>query len=178
MKATDWIAVFQAVVTTAGVIIAYVGLRNVYRQLKGLRMSVRREVESRLYSQNAHARELLVQYPDLRKYIFGGVPIAAEHEDYERVRSIAEIYLNYLEHLMVEQESLEIDNLETWKSTATDVLSRSPIMQKNLCEHPAWYAKALQEVRPNVPPLGNAGEMIVSKTPAAAGASDGGRNEP
>lgn len=132
-------------------------LMRVSRSLKEVREGVRREVVSSLFTQNAQLRGIIQETPRLRKYFFDGVSILRHESDYDRVRTIAEMYLNYLEHLMVEQRALDVDGQQkrkknrhseswTWVETAFDMLRRSPIMREVLENDPQWYAPQLTSI--------------------------------
>src|SRR5262245_10316951 len=84
----------QLIVSMAGLLLAVVGLPILYVQLRELQRSVRSSAHSALYTQSSDFRAHLVKYPHLRKYFFDGAEISRGHEDYDRVVTIAELFLN------------------------------------------------------------------------------------
>ena len=136
-------AMLQAYAAFGGVAVALVGLVFVLLQLKGLEQSVRLGAHTAMYGQGADFRGHLVAYPHLRKYFFDGAPIDAGHEDYERALTIAELYLNYLEHVAVTVDSFGERNRPALERFIKDALAKSPILKQRLAEHPAGYNQAL-----------------------------------
>jgi len=142
MASTDP-AMLQAYAAFGGVAVALIGLIFVILQLKGLEQSVRLGAHTAMYGQGADFRGHLVAYPHLRKYFFDGAAIEADHEDYERVLTLAELYLNYLEHVAVTVDSFGERNKPALEGFIKDALAKSPILKRRLAEHPAAYNQAL-----------------------------------
>ena len=87
----------QLSISIAGLLIAVIGLPLIYLQLRGLQKSILTATHAAMYQQAAEFRAHLIQYPHLRKYFFDGWEIAPEDEEYSRVVTLAEIFLNYLD---------------------------------------------------------------------------------
>lgn len=133
----------QSLALIAGVFLQVMGLGFVIYQLKRVNTSIRVSAQSALYQQSSGIRSLLVEHPDLRKYIFDGEPIERDSTDFDRVRTIAEMSLNYLEHLVIQQDSLRAHDISAWRKFVLRTISASPIMQKILDEEPECYSSDL-----------------------------------
>lgn len=136
-------ASLQAYAALGGVVIALIGLVFVILQLRGLEQSVRIGAHTAMYGQAAEFRAQLVAYPHLRKYFFDGVAIEAGHEDYDRAVTIAELYLNYLEHIAVTLDSFGAKNRAALDGFIRSALAKSPLLKQRLADNPAGYNQML-----------------------------------
>jgi hypothetical protein len=96
-----------------------------------------------MYAQGASFRAHLVAYPHLRKYFFDGVEISPDHEDYDRVVTIAELFLNHLEHIAVMADSFGQENRQSLERFCRNAFVNAPILERRLAENPAAYSHAL-----------------------------------
>ena len=135
----------QTILSIISVIIAAVGIAMIYIQLRDLKASLRSSVHTAIYSQAEKLRSYLIEYPHLRKYFFDGEPIASDHEDYNRVVSIAEIYLNYLEQIAVLQDSFGKENADSLARFINNAFDKSPILKQHLKENAAMYSNSLHQ---------------------------------
>lgn len=128
-----------------GVFLQVIGLGFVIYQLKRVNTSIRVSAQSALYQQSAAIRQLLVEHPGLRKYIFDGVHASPDLEEYDRIRTVAEMALNYLEHLVIQEGSLREHDRHAWQRFVIRTLANSPVMQEILDENPESYSADLVE---------------------------------
>lgn len=127
----------------AGIFLQLIGLIIVIIQLKNVNTSIRVSAQAALYQQSSSVRSALIEHPSLRKYFFDGEKIGAESGEYDRVKTIAEMFLNYLEHLVIKQESLRAADFSAWNKFVYRTISASPIMQEILKEKPEFYSEDL-----------------------------------
>lgn len=133
----------QLIVSITGLFIAAIGLPLLYMQLRGLRKSILTATHAAMYNQAAEFRAHLIQYPHLRKYFFDGWEIAPEDEDYPRVITLAEIFLNYLEHIAVLGDSFGMKNRPALDRFSQVAFERSPILRQHLSRNQASYSDTL-----------------------------------
>lgn len=136
----------QVLVSIGGLVLAAVGLPLLYLQLRDVQRSLRSTAHAAIYNQAADMRAHLVEHPHLRKYFFDNVEISPEHEDYERVVTIAELFLNYLEHIAVLGDSFGAKNRPALNRFSSIALKRSPILQQHLAENRESYSDALHRL--------------------------------
>ncbi|MGH2618323.1 MAG: hypothetical protein ACRDJC_24090 [Thermomicrobiales bacterium] len=117
-----------------------------YLQLRDVKRSIRVATHAAIYEQAAEFRSHLVEYPDLRKYFFDGVEISAADENYSRVMTLAEIFLNYLEHIAVLGESFGSENKPALELFIRTALKSSPILRQHLTESPELYSDSLRQI--------------------------------
>lgn len=133
----------KTVVLLVGILLQLIALVAVICQLKKVNISIRVSAQSALYQQSANVRSALIEHPSLRKYFFDGENIEPHSEQYDRVKTIAEMFLNYLEHLVIQQESLRKTEFSAWRKFVYRSISASPIMQQILKEKPEFYSNEL-----------------------------------
>ncbi len=126
----------------ARLILTLFGFLLVIIQLMKLSASLQSNSQSVLYSQSGDVRKLIMQYPELRKFIFENEPIPPEDtEEYIRARTLAELYANYLEHFVIQKKSFRRKDWKTWKKTILDVYNRSPIIKEAVSNEQNWYTE-------------------------------------
>ena len=133
----------QAYASLAGVILALVGLPILIVQIRALQRSIQGRAHGAMYAQGANVRSHLVEYPHLRKYFFDGAEIGPEDEEYDRVVTIAELFLNYLEHIAVMEDSFGRGNRAALQRFVRYTLDRSPVLRRTLAENRPAYSDAL-----------------------------------
>jgi hypothetical protein len=133
----------QLTLSIAGLLIAAIGLPLIYMQLRGLQKSILTATHAAMYQQAAEFRAHLIQYPHLRKYFFDGWEIAPEDEEYSRVVTLAEIFLNYLEHIAVLGDSFGMQNRPALDRFSQVAFEKSPILQQHLTQNRASYSDSL-----------------------------------
>ena len=133
----------QLTLSIAGLLIAAIGLPLIYMQLRGLQKSILTATHAAMYQQAADFRAHLIQYPHLRKYFFDGWEIAPEDEEYSRVITLAEIFLNYLEHIAVLGDSFGMQNRPALDRFSQVAFEKSPILRQHLTQNRASYSDTL-----------------------------------
>ncbi|MEJ2344300.1 MAG: hypothetical protein P8076_01380 [Gammaproteobacteria bacterium] len=126
-----------------GILLQIAGFAVLIYQLAQLNKSIRVSAQTALYQQSSSIRSILVERPELRKYLFDGQPVGPESEDYQRAQTVAEMFLNYLEHLMIQQENLRTGDWEAWNRFVSETLAGSPLMQEILRDRPDFYSDDL-----------------------------------
>jgi len=126
-----------------GILLQLVGLVVVIFQLKKVNTSIRVSAQAALYQQSSTVRSTLIEHPALRKYFFDGAKISSDSGEYDRVKTIGEMFLNYLEHLVIQEESLRQTDFSAWNNFVYSTISASPIMQAILDEKPECYSRDL-----------------------------------
>ena len=134
----------QLALSVIGLLIAGIGLPLFYMQLRGLQKSILTATHAAMYHQAAEFRSHLIQYPQLRKYFFDGWEIDPDDENYARVITLAEIFLNYLEHIAVLGDSFGMQNRPALDRFSQIAFERSPILRQHLTRNKDSYSDALQ----------------------------------
>jgi quercetin dioxygenase-like cupin family protein len=132
-----------------GLFVTAIGIPILYLQLRDLKASLRSSTHASIYTQAEAIRGYLIQYPDLRKYFFDNVSISSNDKEYNRVISIAEIYLNYLEQIAVLKNSFGNENLDSLRLFTKTAFDKSPIMKQHLSNNVSLYSNALHKMVKN-----------------------------
>lgn len=138
--------VVQAYATVVGVVATIVGFVIVLIQVRQLERSVRSGTHAAIYSQAADFRAHLIAHPHLRRYFFDGAEITDDHPDHDRVVTIAELFLNHLEHIAVMADTVGRRNRTALEAFARGALERSPVMRWRLSEGRTDYSPALHRL--------------------------------
>jgi hypothetical protein len=141
----------QVYIALAGLGLAFVGLPLLYVQLRGVTRSVQSGAHAALYSQGADFRAHLVEYPHLRKYFFDGADIDEDDGEFDRVVTIAELFLNHLEHIAVLGDTFGNRNRPALDRFCRVALERSPIVRRHLARNRASYSNTLHRVLESTP---------------------------
>ena len=131
----------EAVISLLGLLLAVIGLPLLYAQLRDVKRSVQSGAHAALYAQGAEFRAHLIQHPHLRKYFFDDAVITPEHEEYDRVLTIAELVLNHLEHIAVLGDSFGKANRAALDRFCRLSLQRSPVLREHLQRNRASYSE-------------------------------------
>jgi hypothetical protein len=138
----------QVCVSVGGLILALVGVPLLFVQLRDVQRSVLSGAPAALYAQGADFRAHLVLYPHLRKYFFDGEEIEAQHEEFDRVVTLAELLLNHLEHIAVLGDSFGKANRPALGRFCRVSLERSPIARQHLAVNRPSYSDSLLRFLP------------------------------
>jgi hypothetical protein len=133
----------QAIASVGGLALAAVGLPLLYRQLVDVQRSVRGSAHAAIYAQAADVRAHLVEHPHLRRFFFDGARIDPDHPEYDRVVTIAELMLNYLEHVTVMTDALGDANRASLDRFCGEILRNAPIVRERLANGRGLYSTAL-----------------------------------
>jgi hypothetical protein len=134
---------WQAVAGLGTMVAAVVGLYFLIVELRALQRSVQGSAHAAIYAQAADFRAHLVERPHLRKYFFDGAELEADHAEYDRVVTIAELFLNYLEYIAVMGDAFGKQNRAALDRFTRASLERSPVLRQRLRANPAGYSDAL-----------------------------------
>lgn len=94
---------------------------------------------SAIYSHAQDVRQVLAQNARLRRYILESAEISRDDEDYDLAWTIAEMYLNYFEHLVLQQPHFSKTNREAWCAYVQAAVKTSPLLKAVLAAREAFY---------------------------------------
>ena len=133
----------QVYISLAGLLLGAVGVPLLYVQLRDVKRSVQAGAHAAIYAQASDIRAHLIDHPHLRRYFFDGEAIERGHEEYDRVLTIAELFLNYLEHISVMEDAFGDANRESLDRFCQSMLDSSPILRERLADGRALYSESL-----------------------------------
>lgn len=86
--------------------------------------------KGRLYHQNNEIRKIFFERPELRKYFFENADISKGHDNYNTVLSLAEMVLNYLEHLELQKSNCSSKDWGEWEGLFHLYCRNSPVVRE------------------------------------------------
>jgi hypothetical protein len=101
-----------------------------YINFQRLKQGQKNDNHLRLYNDNNQIRMMFLEKSDLRKYFFSGVKIDESDSLYPSVLSMAEIVVNYLEHLVLLSKGDSTKEMEEWLKLIKQYKDNSPIINK------------------------------------------------
>lgn len=129
-----------------GMLLQLIALAVVIYQLNKVNTPIRVLAQAAPYQQASATRSLLVECPHLRKYLFHDKPIERDAEEYDRARTIAEMLINYPEHLVIQQGSIRAHDLEAWQHFVSDMFTHSPLMRQVIEDNRGSYSRDLMRL--------------------------------
>ncbi|MBA28405.1 MAG: hypothetical protein CME95_06560 [Hyphomonadaceae bacterium] len=126
-----------------GLLTTLFGFLLVLIQIRRLGQSVRASAHAAIYAQASDFRSHLVKHPELRRYLFDGIEIRENHPDYQRVVTLAELLLNYLEHLSIEKSNFANHDGNAWRNFIKQALDACPVAKERLAENSVAYSPHL-----------------------------------
>ncbi|NKI35579.1 hypothetical protein HFP89_10420 [Wenzhouxiangella sp. XN79A] len=126
-----------------GLVLQLAGLAVVIYPLRRVNPSIRVSAQAALHRHSSGIRSLRVEHPEPRAYRFDGVEIRPDEARYSRVRTLAEMVLDDLEPLVIQQESLRPEEQAARSRFVCRRIQRRPIMQELLHECPESYCDEL-----------------------------------
>jgi hypothetical protein len=143
----EWVQAGAGVATLATAIVGVVlGLG----QLKQLSASARSDTNQRLTTESFDVLRFLADYEGTYEYFYNSKE--PEEVVHERLKYATEMLANYLEHVVLQLNTLPIKSQESWKKLTRDTYSHSPLLREHLRKYKAWYDESLYDVVEGVEP--------------------------
>jgi len=125
--------------------VAVAGIVGVALQLQMLRKSTKVQVYEGLIQNSSKIDEILIERPELRKYIYDGAAVPRSKLRQAEVESLIELALDMLDNLKVQSKYIPKENLQGWRNYENNLL-RQPTVEKYLRDHGAWYSGLAKEI--------------------------------
>ena len=149
----DTVAVLNMVAAwcTAGVGLG--GIIFVLKQIRQVKISLQSSTNERLMAESLEILRFLAEHPGNYDYFYHGKePPKTQSED---LKCATEMIANYLEHVVLQKDTLPKHVQESWYTFVTDTYARSPVVRWHLNEYRKWYDdrlhKMVAKVKPRTP---------------------------
>jgi hypothetical protein len=93
----------------------------------------------------------LAEHPENYDYFYHG--IAPPDPPGPTVKTITEMFANYMEHVVLQLETMRRSERKYWSKFVKDTYARSPVIRTHLREFKEWYDPGLQRLVAQVPPM-------------------------
>lgn len=133
MNSIDWSAV-GAISTAVGALASGIGLLIVAYSVVQVSRAFRASVISQVYGELHHVHHTFIENPQLRPYFFHRAHIGKDHEDYMQARSVAEMYLDIFEQILIMRPYAPRKLRPFFDAYIREMLSESPFLLGYLTE--------------------------------------------
>jgi hypothetical protein len=137
----NWAEILQAISSGGTLLVAIAGITFVVWQIRQVDRSVRSNTHERLTNESLDILRFLADHPSTYDYFYGGKPIPAQDDN--TLKYATEMIANYLEHVVMQMETLPTEMQKTWRSFVRDQYARSPIIRDHLFRFREWYSPKL-----------------------------------
>jgi hypothetical protein len=133
----NWAENIQAYASVATAVIALGGAWFVLRQIKQVDRGIRSNTNERLMTESLDILRFLAEHPGNYEYFYNGQEPPKEID--EVLKYATEMIANYMEHVVLQNETLPGDVQESWKTFVRDSYARSPVVREHLRKFADWY---------------------------------------
>jgi len=124
--------------------------RTIVMQTKFNLQSVESNVFNTMTNQALASDEIFLRYPEIRPYFYSGKALVENDPLADKVKSVAEYYLDYFESLTTQLKKYpNIWRFErnAWEANIIDMFAWSPVLCQFLEINQAWYGEELRELK-------------------------------
>lgn len=142
MEITEFV---QAIVNLIAVPTAVISVLLLIKQTRQLDDTMRSQVYQGLIDNSLKIDQLLIEHPELRKYIYGKEPVDEKTPDLDKLMSVTEFMIDIVDNLKAQEKYIPKPLIPGWRNFAQDVLN-SPATRYFLEKHGTWYSSGLSEI--------------------------------
>jgi len=135
-----------AIASAAGCLVAAAGLILIYFQIRHFKRQITGSAASSLYDQMIQVDLYFAEHPDKRAYFYSGKEIAASDPDYAAINSLAEMMVDVMEHLLVQQPNLPPKVFDAWIKYSAFLYDHSPVIRQHLTVTGDWGSDVLEAI--------------------------------
>lgn len=138
----------QALASCIGVPGVLVSLFFLWRQSRDQTLATRATIYQNITATMLEIDRYFIEHPELKKYFFDNTPITKKHREYERVKSIAEMFLDFMDFTLEHKPGMEDYPWSQWENYFKSVYDTSPALRELWEEVKGlnWYEKEVGEV--------------------------------
>jgi hypothetical protein len=112
-------------------------------QIKQLEISTRGETYGDLYRHQQVIHQFFIERLDLRPFFYDGAEIKGDEVEIQTIRIVAEMMVDFFEHIFLQLSSLGEDTQEGWESYIAKVYNSSPAVQDHIRINGGWYSRKI-----------------------------------
>jgi hypothetical protein len=132
----------QGIAVLLGCVSAY----YIWRQLTQLVLSGQASVSERLASQSIEIIEYIADDPRLYEYFYQNEERSVGGSEGIKVLCCAEIFANFLEHVVLQRLSLPRTSRDAWMRYVRDHYNSSRVVREFVSHHRDWYAREFLKI--------------------------------
>jgi hypothetical protein len=146
MAGVSWTDLVQAISAALTVVIAIGGFAFVHHQIRQVERQMRGETHGKIFNHYSEITKTLQGEPSLRPYFYEKAASDADDPNYSRVQLLAEMFVDFFEHLAVQIENLPARSVDCWEKTAYWRYDMSPAIQAYLEKNKQLYPSTIYEM--------------------------------
>ena len=152
MESNCWIDFFQVIQAVVAIVGLPILIWSVILLKRQTALSAR-ATEANVYS-NINARMIEIDLfffnnPKLRPFFYDGVDITEENPDFGRAFSIAEMFVDFMDQVMVLRRNMPDFPWDvTWVKYFIELFMSSPVLRKYWQKHWSWYSAQIRGYYP------------------------------
>lgn len=138
--------VLQALVSVLGLPALVISLVFVWKQLKLSANANRATVYQSVPLLMFDIDRLFIERPELKPYFYGRKPLTHDDPEYNRIMSVAELFVDFMDYVTVVEPALPEYEWDSWKCYFRELLATSPALQQYWQEYGHWYPDTIAKV--------------------------------
>ncbi len=103
--------------------IAFGSLIAVIYQSINLKVTIDNQIYQSFIHNSIEVDKVLIEYPNIRKYVYDDVPVSDDTEDLDRIMSVIELLVNITENIEVYMEYIPKSRRDGWRQFVNDIQS-------------------------------------------------------
>ena len=120
------------------IIVSLASLLFVVYQSAVLRTTLHNQIFESFVDNSLKIDDILITYPELRKYIYYGAEVNESTPDLDRIMSVVELIVDTLENLDIYKKYIPKDRLPGWINFMED-MKKTPAYRYYCKKHSSWY---------------------------------------
>lgn len=140
----------ESLTSILSVLIAAGGFLAVIWQLRKLEQSIQESARTSIYDMAARIKEVLLERPHLRPYVFGGKTeleeLEADPARWNEALAIADFVCLYLEQIATQRQSIAKADRDAWCRFASETYQNHPLLQRHLKGREHLYSEGFWAV--------------------------------
>jgi hypothetical protein len=145
----NWAEILQAIASVGTLLVAAGGICFVLRQIKQVEHSIQSNTNERLTNESLEILRFLAEHPETYDYFYNGKEPMGDVNN--MLKYATEMIVNYMEHVVLQKETLPEDVQRSWDVFVQDTYARSPLVREHLRQFRNWYQPSLLKMVENVP---------------------------
>ena len=148
----------QATTGVLSVIVTLVGFFLLWRQIKQVDLSSRRQTHSYLYTHQDSITRFFIEHPDLRPFFYENVELSNNEADSVIIKPVTEMVADFSEHIYLQLPNLPKDVSGGWEFYMKNLYNRSPILRTHFDVNGDWYSDEFVKTISSLYPVSTAQE--------------------
>lgn len=119
-------------------VISIISLIAVLFQSLILKVTIDNQIYSSFISNSVELDKILIEYPDIRKYVYDNEPVTDQTPDLDRIMSVVELAIDITENIEVYKKYIPKSRYDGWIRFVKDIESTCAY-QYYMKKHGPWF---------------------------------------